>query len=44
MIIAHFALAEASIAEAVSGAANSKPPGKRTIVAMSDRKLAPEPR
>lgn len=44
MIIAHFALAEASIAEAVSGAANRKPPARRTTVAISDRKLAPEPR
>ena len=45
MIIALFALAEASIGQAGSGATSSKkPPSKRTAVALSDRKLIPEPR
>ena len=44
MIIALFSLAEASIAQAVGGTGNRKPPSKRISIAHPERKLAPEPR
>lgn len=45
MIIAQYALSEASLALAGSGASTAKkPPPKRTSVALSDAKLVPEPR
>ncbi len=44
MTIANFPLAEASLAQIAHHASSEKPPPKRTFVALSDRKLAPEPR
>ena len=45
MIFAHYAVAEASLAQAGSGASTAKkPPPKRTSVALSGAKLIPEPR
>lgn len=44
MTIAHFSLADPSLAQLISQDSGKKAPPKRTSVAVSDRKLVPEPR
>jgi hypothetical protein len=44
MTIGRFSLAEPALAQVTSPTSGKKVPPKRTSVALSDRKLIPEPR
>ena len=44
MSLAAFALVEASVAQAANDGSGKKAPARRTIAAVADQKLAPEPR